>query len=96
MSRTTPAPAGTLRRRRRPAMWVALAGIVLAVLATFALGPRVGGVVLAVELVALGFVRAVARRAPYGISARSRAFDVTVLMGGGVVIAVLALTAQNM
>jgi len=77
-------------------MWVALAGIVLAVVTTFAFGPRVGGVVLAVELVALGFVRAVARRAPYGIAARSRAFDVTVLMGGGLVLAVLALTAQNM
>ncbi|WP_084480759.1 DUF3017 domain-containing protein [Ruania albidiflava] len=96
MSRTTPAPAGTHRRRRRPAMWVALAGIVLALVVTFAFGPRAGGVALAVELVALGFVRAVAQRAPYGISARSRAFDVTVLMGGGVVLAVLALTAQNM
>lgn len=77
-------------------MWVALAGIVLALLATFILGPRVGGVAFAGELVVLGFVRAVSRRPPYGISARSRAFDVTVLMGGGVLIAVLALTAQNM
>ena len=77
-------------------MWVALAGIVLALLATFILGPRVGGVAFAAELVVLGFVRAVSRRPPYGISARSRAFDVTVLMGGGVLIAVLALTAQNM
>lgn len=96
MSRSQPAADGSLRRRRRPAMWVALAGIVLALLATFILGPRAGGVTLAIELVVLGFVRAVGRRAPYGISARSRAFDVTVLMGGGVLMAVLALTAQNM
>lgn len=96
MSSSQPAADGPVRRRRRPAMWVALAGIVLALLTTFILGPRAGGVALAIELVALGFVRAVARRAPYGISARSRAFDVTVLMGGGVLMAVLALTAQNM
>ena len=96
MSRSQPAADGPVRRSRRPAMWVALAGIVLVLLTTFIFGPRAGGVALAVELVALGFVRAVARRAPYGISARSRAFDVTVLMGGGVLTAVLALTAQNM
>lgn len=96
MSRSQPAVDGPVRRPRRPAMWVALAGIALALLVTFILGPRAGGVALAVEMVALGFVRAVAHRAPYGISARSRAFDVTVLMGGGVLMAVLALTAQNM
>lgn len=76
-------------------MWIALAALVLAVAVTFVVGPRVGSVVLAAELVALGFVRAVSKGAPYGISARSRAFDVSVLMGGGVVILVLALTAQN-
>ncbi|UFU03882.1 DUF3017 domain-containing protein [Ruania suaedae] len=83
--------------RRYVVMWVALAWIVAAMVVMALVSVRTGCLVLAAELVVLGFVRAVAPQpGPYGITSRSRAFDVALLMLSGAGIAVLALTATGL
>src|SRR5699024_6974571 len=78
------------------AMWLSLCGVVAAVVVTFVVGPRAGSVVIAAGRVLLGLLRSVLRKAPYGISARSRPFDAPLLIGAGLVMGAFALTAQNM
>lgn len=77
-------------------MWLSLSGVAGAVVVTFVVGPRAGSLVLAAELVLIGLVRAVLPRTPYGIAARSRGFDATVLIAAGLAMGAFALTAQNM
>ncbi|MBK5250163.1 MAG: DUF3017 domain-containing protein [Actinomycetales bacterium] len=91
MTPTQPAPA-----RTHAVMWMALAGVAAALVVAFTWGARPASVLLAVELLVLAFVRAVAPPpGPYGISARSRGFDVAFLFLGGAAMVVLALTADN-
>lgn len=78
------------------AMWLSLAGVAAAVAVTCLVGPRAGSLTLAAELVLIGLVRAMLTKAPYGISARSRAFDATVLLAAGLIMGAFALTAQNL
>ncbi len=83
--------------RRYVVMWVALAWIVVAMVTMTVVGVRAGILVLAAELLVLGFVRAVSPApGPYGITSRSRAFYVAILMLSGAGIVVLALTATGL
>lgn len=94
MSRSKPAEPD--RRGHHVAMWLSLCGVLAAVVVTFLVGPRAGSVVIAAELMLIGLVRAMLTKAPYGISARSRAFDATLLISAGLIMGAFALTAQNM
>lgn len=90
------APARPVPRRSRIVMWLAM----LAVGATVALavldGARTASLFLAGTLAVLAVVRGVAPApGPYGISTRSRTFDVTILAVGATVIGVLALITQR-
>src|SRR5699024_1939469 len=95
-SMSGPNPTASEQRGTYLAMWLSLAGVAGAVVVTFVVGPRVGSLVLAAELVLIGLLRAVLPKAPYGISARSRGFDATVLIAAGLAMGAFALTAQNM
>lgn len=82
-------------RGRHVAMWLSLCGLAAGVVVTFVVGPRAGSLVIAAELVLIGLVRALLTRAPYGISARSRAVDATLLISAGLLMGAFALTARN-
>ena len=84
------------RRRARPVMW--LAALVIAATVALAVlvdgnGVRLALLFLATALVVFAIVRAVSPApGPYGISVRSRTFDVTILVAFAVVIAGITLT----
>lgn len=93
---TTTEPTPTTPPRRRIAMWLALSGVVLAVVLAFVVGARAAALLLAAELLVCALVRAIAGTpGPYGIASRSKAFDVSFLLLGAAVMAVLAITADN-
>ncbi|WP_165962686.1 DUF3017 domain-containing protein [Occultella glacieicola] len=97
MTVPTSAPADVplpAQPRSHAVMWVALLAMVLIVAASFLVGARPASLMFAAELGVLAFVRAVAPRpGPYGISARSRGFDVAFLAVTGLVMATFAITA---
>ncbi|UFU05631.1 DUF3017 domain-containing protein [Ruania halotolerans] len=96
-SRPPTPPAERGHWRRYAVMWFALIWLLAAFAVMLIEGARAGALVLAAELVVLGFVRAVSRApGPYGITSRSRAFDVTILMLGGGGVAVLAVIASGL
>ncbi|SED66698.1 DUF3017 domain-containing protein [Ruania alba] len=95
--RPTPRPVEPGHWRRYVVMWIALAWLLAAFVVMIVEGARPGALVIASELVVLGFVRAVTRSpGPYGITSRSRAFDVAVLMLSGIGIGTLALIASGL
>lgn len=69
--------------------WFVLLGVLATVVTTIAVGPIAGAGILSLVVIAGGLLRLVLPRAA-GLSARSRAFDVTVLLSLGLAIAVLA------
>lgn len=84
---------------RRPlwGLWVTLGGVVLLVVLAVLTNVRVAGVALAVHLAALGAWRLVAATpGPFGITVRSRLFDVAFLWLGAIGTAWMTLTADNL
>ncbi|MPV50816.1 DUF3017 domain-containing protein [Pseudactinotalea sp. HY160] len=84
----------TLARGRTAVLWLAVAGVVVMIAASFTLGARTGISILGAELLVLAAVRACTSWADR-IASRSRSFDVVLLAGIGVAILVLGLTADN-
>lgn len=76
-------------------MWLALLVIIVTVVVPIVLpeqGVRVALLLLAASLLGFAVVRSVSPApGPYGISIRSRAFDVTLFVAGAVVIAALTV-----
>lgn len=74
-------------------MWIAMLCVAATVALAFAIGPRPAVLFLAGAVGAMAVIRAVSPSpGPYGISTRSRVFDVTVMVIGAVVLAGLAIT----
>lgn|GEM_PF-2211920 len=79
-----PAPWG-----RSGTAWFVVLGVVAVVVVNFVVGPIAAAGTLSAVAVTGGVLRLVLPRAS-GLSARSRAFDVTAMLGFGAAIAVLA------
>lgn len=76
-------------------MWLAMLAVAMTVALAVLDGARTASVFLALTLAALAVVRGISPApGPYGISTRSRTFDVTILAIGSTVIGVLALIIQ--
>lgn len=92
-ARPDPSPA----KPRTWALWLALLGVVVVLAAGFIAGPRLAGIIMAVQLAGLGLIRLLLPRpGPYGISSRSKLFDVTFLWLGAAGTALMSLTATNL
>ncbi|MCB7136658.1 DUF3017 domain-containing protein [Cellulosimicrobium marinum] len=91
-----PTPRASLAPVHQPAMWLVVAGVVLATVVTLLADARVGCLVLAAVLATAGVFRAVLPGpGPVGITVRSRGLDVFFFLAPAVVIAFLALTAPG-
>lgn len=92
-----PAPAAPPRPGAHTVMWVALAGIAVTVVLALTVGVRFAAFFFAAELAALAVLRAVRPApGPYGISARSRTFDVSWLALLAAGIGLLAAFTANL
>lgn len=91
-----PVHAATPAPTRRPIMWLALVGVLAAIAVAVLVGPLEACLVLAGLLAVLAVVRLAARSpGPYGVSTRSRGFDVVVLLVAALVIGALAVTVRE-
>lgn len=82
--------------RSRIVMWLALAAIAATVVVSVVIGVRVGLLLLASVLGTFAIVRAASPApGPYGISIRSRAFDVTLLAAGALLIAGVTISLPS-
>ncbi|HLS26045.1 MAG TPA: DUF3017 domain-containing protein [Beutenbergiaceae bacterium] len=78
-------------------LWLTLGGVAVVMVLAILTTVRAAGVVLAVHLAVLGAVRLVASSpGPFGITVRSRLFDVAFLWLGAIGIALMTLTADNL
>ncbi|WP_156252283.1 DUF3017 domain-containing protein [Pseudactinotalea terrae] len=83
----------TPRQRTRIMMWLALAAIIATAVVAWVVAVKVALLVLSGALLAFALVRAVSPApGPYGISIRSRAFDITLMVAAAVLIAVVTLS----
>ena len=97
MNRSTTTEYPTPARPRTWALWWALIGILVVVVLALVTGARVAGLTLAIHLTVLGLARLVLPSpGPMGITARSKAFDVTFFWLGAAGTALMALTADNL
>lgn len=79
--------------RTRIMMWLAMLAVIATVVVSVVVGVRVALLLLAAVLLGLAIVRAVSPApGPYGIAVRSRAFDVTLMVAGALLIAIVTLT----
>ncbi|MBD8078272.1 DUF3017 domain-containing protein [Cellulosimicrobium arenosum] len=91
-----PGPGSSRSASRRPAMWIVLAGVLLATVVAVLVDARAGCLVLAGVLVAAGLARAfLPGPGPVGISVRSRGLDTFFFLAPAVAIAFLALTTPG-
>lgn len=85
--------AVTPPHRTRIMMWLALAAIVATAVVALVVAVKIALLLLSAILLAFAVVRAVSPApGPYGISIRSRAFDLTLLVTAAVVIAAVTLS----
>jgi hypothetical protein len=90
-------PAITLPRRSRYAMWLAMAAVVICVALAYVIDVRAAAGFLALALAGLAVLRMVSPApGPYGISTRSRAFDVTALLIGAASVGFLGVFSPNL
>jgi hypothetical protein len=91
-----PGPRARLAAGRQPAMWLVLAGVVVATAVALLVGARAACLVLAGVLAAAGLCRAVLPGpGPVGITVRSRGLDTFFFLAPATAIAFLALTLTS-
>lgn len=93
---TPAAENDALPRRSHLVMWLAMLALVVVLVVALVVGARAAVLVLSASLLVLAVVRAVAPApGPYGISTRSRAFDVTLLAAAAVFMAAVTLSLPS-
>lgn len=87
------AEATEILRRSHTFMWIAMLAVIAVVVTAYALGVRPALLLLSGSLLAFAIVRAVSPSpGPYGISCRSRAFDMSLLAAGALFIAAVTFS----
>ncbi len=78
-------------------MWLAMAAVVISVALAYVIDVRAAAGFLAVALLGLAVLRMVGPApGPYGISTRSRVFDVSVLLIGAAAVGFLGVFSPNL